>query len=186
MYRGNLVALIYFCEDKKTHFVISACRDCRYEDNLVWRFSDGAAATDPDLCYLFRHVFAKKTCWPFCSAADYLFTSREKYVSHYSHRRLIAVFLLQCGLSDWPAARIIARLVVWGTGWHTLGLSAQCFHLYQGLEVAVLFSSTRANVARQKILEEEHSDITYYTIKGWTVFHTKHISPISRKQNSAL
>lgn len=98
-------------------------RVCRFEGNLVWGFTNGAVEADGDSCYLLRYSLIDRTCWPLCSAADYLFTGREKYVSHYKHWRLIAVFLLQRSVSDWPVVEIIASLVVWGSGSHTQDLS---------------------------------------------------------------
>lgn len=103
-------------------------RVCRFEGYLVWGFSCGAVEADRDLCYLFCYILAERTWWPFRSAADYLFTGTEKYVSHYEHWRLIAVFLLRRSVSDWPAVKIIASLVVWGTGSHMQACQSGCPH----------------------------------------------------------
>lgn len=109
---------ILLCTHIHTHWSIpqpaAVLGVCRFEGNLVWGFSYGAVEADRDWCYLFHYILAEETCWPFRSAADYLFTGREKYVSHYEHWRLIAAFLLQRSVSDWPVAEIIASLVVWG------------------------------------------------------------------------
>lgn len=49
--------------------------------------------------------------------------AEEKYVSHYEHWRLIAGFLLQRSVSDWPAVDIIAKSCCLRNSFSYLGLS---------------------------------------------------------------
>lgn len=140
--------------------------------NLVWGFSDGAVETGRNLCYLLCSIFVKRTCWPFRSAADYLFTGREKYVSHFKHWRLIAVFLLQCRVSDWPAVEIIARLVVHGTGSHTPALSVwlptphPSTFIHPRVFRSQFYSSLHMQICSSKqylsLVEAKLSDCTHY------------------------